>query len=300
MADTAPLVTIGMPVYNAAQDMMAAVEDFLSQTFTDFELVLSDNDSSDDTGALCEALARRDARVRYFRQEKNVGIVENQNTLFRLATGRYFKWASSNDRCDPTFVAKCIDVLERHDDVVLCYPRTLIIDGEDRVLEEFEDNLHLMQDESAERFIRTLALGLNNPFNGVFRRQALLSGMPMGQDFGCDLTMLSKLALDGKIYELPEFLFRRRLDDASWTKLRLEKGDAESEDYLFGRDGTRASQDFQTLKRHYRLIRAVCEARLPWPDKVALFGSVMRRLAWHRNELPREIYTGFARKLGRA
>jgi glycosyltransferase involved in cell wall biosynthesis len=296
-ANAPPLVTIGLPLYNTAKIMEASLQDLLGQTFTDFELVISDNASSDETGSMCQALAERDPRVRYFRQETNVGIVENQNAVFRLARGKYFKWASANDRCDKQLLAECVNVLEQHSDVVLCFPRTRIIDSDDQVVRDCEEDLHLMDGAASSRFVKLLdRMALNNAFNGVFRADILKCALPMAPDLGSDLSMMAALTLYGKFYELPEFLFQRRIDRDSHTAERMRQNDAETDDYLYGSTGGRSMQDFRTLKSFHRLFRAGRRAPLSWREKIHLCGILAHRLFWMRRELPREIYDGLARK----
>ncbi len=299
MTNSTPLVTIGLPLYNTAKIMEDTIQDLLGQTFTDFELVISDNASSDETGQMCQALAERDGRVRYFRQKINVGIVENQNAVFRMARGKYFKWASANDRCDEQLVAKCIEVLEHNPDVVLCFPRTRIIDSQDKVIQDCTEDLHLMDEDAPSRFVKLLErMALNNAFNGVFRSDVLKFVLPMAPDLGSDLSMMAALTLHGKFYELPEFMFRRRIDEDSHTGLREKQKSAENDDYLFGADGNPNVQDFRTLKYFYRLFRGLHLAPLPWRDKVRLSAILMRHIVWARRKLLGEIYHGLARKFG--
>src|SRR5688572_28337892 len=96
----APLVSIGLPVYNGERFLSEALDSLLGQTLADFELIVSDNASTDRTAEICLAYAARDARVRYVRQQTNIGAIRNWNFVARQARGQYFKWASANDFCD--------------------------------------------------------------------------------------------------------------------------------------------------------------------------------------------------------
>ena len=120
----APTVTVGMPAYNAARWIGAAIESILGQSFRDFELIISDNASTDDTLAICQRYASADARIRVVANPQNIGANRNYFAVLRAARGRYFKWASSNDLCAPTFIEKCIAALEREPSAVLAAPRT--------------------------------------------------------------------------------------------------------------------------------------------------------------------------------
>jgi glycosyltransferase involved in cell wall biosynthesis len=97
------LVSIGLPVYNAGQYLEEALDSILAQTFEDFELIISDNGSTDNTEAICWSYARRDQRIRYFRNETNLGAAWNFNRVFELASGKYFKWTARRSICADLF-----------------------------------------------------------------------------------------------------------------------------------------------------------------------------------------------------
>ena len=78
----------------------------------DLELVISDNASDDGTEEICRQFARSDSRVRYHRQPQNIGLVANFNTVLHLARGPYFKWMGDDDWLTPTYVSRCVEVLE--------------------------------------------------------------------------------------------------------------------------------------------------------------------------------------------
>ena len=101
-----PLISVGMPVYNGAAHLAAAIESILAQTCTDFELVISDNGSQDRTAAICTDYARRDKRICFCRQHKNMGVTRNYNFVCRQSSGKYFKWAAANDLCEPTLLER--------------------------------------------------------------------------------------------------------------------------------------------------------------------------------------------------
>src|SRR5260370_42328257 len=108
-----PRVSIGMPGYNGAKYVRRSVQSVLAQDYEDFELLISDNASTDETESICRELAERDGRIRYFRNERNVGASQNFNKVFRLASGTFFKWAAPDDGCHPTMLLRRVAVLER-------------------------------------------------------------------------------------------------------------------------------------------------------------------------------------------
>jgi glycosyltransferase involved in cell wall biosynthesis len=101
-----------MPVFNGGAYLRESLDSILGQSFGDFDLVISDNASTDGTEDICRGYSALDRRIRYIRQPRNLGATANYNTVFGEARGKYFKWASSNDKCCPGFFEKCIRVLE--------------------------------------------------------------------------------------------------------------------------------------------------------------------------------------------
>ena len=116
-----PRVTVGLPVYNGQDHVGRAIESILAQTLEDFELLVSDNRSEDDTWRICLEYANRDSRVRCVRQETNIGANSNFNALFQLSRSEYFKWAGSDDQWHPTFLDRCADALDQNPAASLAY-----------------------------------------------------------------------------------------------------------------------------------------------------------------------------------
>ena len=123
-----PTVSFGVPVYNGEAGIDAALESLRAQTFDDLEIIVSDNASTDGTEEICRSHARLDPRVRYVRNERNVGVARNFNGLFRLASGRYFKWAPHDDVVAPEFLARCVEALEADPAVAIAVPTPRLID----------------------------------------------------------------------------------------------------------------------------------------------------------------------------
>lgn len=211
-----PRVSIGMPVYNGEAFLKEAIDSILAQTFEDFELIISDNASTDGTQEICEAYAAADRRIRYYRNERNIGGARNFNRVFELATGEYFKWAAHDDICAPEFLKRCVDVLEQNPSVVLCYAKIKHVDEHGIVLDENLDEI--IQIDSAEPQVRFHNL-INKSFTKVHRGQQLygvvrastLAITPLlGSYSGSDLVLLARLALLSQFHEIPEYLFFNR------------------------------------------------------------------------------------------
>jgi glycosyltransferase involved in cell wall biosynthesis len=209
-----PLVSIGLPVYNGERYLQEAIDSILAQTCDDFELIISDNGSSDRTEAICRAYAKRDSRIRYVREAQNRGAGWNFDRVFELARGKYFRWACHDDICAPNLLAKCVAILESQAEVVLAYPQTIIIDETGKQLSQYDDNFQLTAFQPAARFKRYLQLVRNghgcHPFFGLIRTDILQKLLPLGSYPSSDLVLLGKLTLYGTFSEISEPLFLKR------------------------------------------------------------------------------------------
>jgi glycosyltransferase involved in cell wall biosynthesis len=209
--NTHPRVSIGMAVFNGGNYIREAIDSILAQTYEDFELIISDNASTDNTEDIVRAYAARDRRVRYYRNEHNVGLAKNYNLVFQLATGEYFKWAAHDDVVAPEFLAKCIEVLDRDHDVVLCQARAKIIDEDGRVIGEDVPTLRTDSPRPRDRFIDVIQVSHScHPQYGVVRARTLALTSLMGNYPASDRVLLARLALFGRFHEIPEGLFFAR------------------------------------------------------------------------------------------
>src|SRR5262249_36899823 len=147
-----PRVSIGMPVYHGEPFLKEALDSILAQTYSDFELIISDNASTDRTQEICTAYAAKDKRIQYSRNDKNLGAAKNYNRVFELSSGEYFKWAAHDDICAPDFLVRCITVLDQDPSVVLCYPREIGIDEQGKFLGNRPYKLDTSLTKPSERF----------------------------------------------------------------------------------------------------------------------------------------------------
>ena len=217
-----PRVTIGIPVYNGENYLAESIESILAQTFTDFELIISDNASTDQTEAICRAFVARDGRVRYSRNEVNVGAAKNYNLLVDLAKGEYFKWQAHDDKCAPTFLARCVEVLDQDPALVLSYTGTADIDAEGNVTRKIPPKPTLSEPHASKRFYECVCVP--HPQTSVFgliRTAVLRQTRLIGNYSSSDRTLLGELSLRGPFYELPDYLFfKRHHPQAHWKVYR--------------------------------------------------------------------------------
>lgn len=210
-----PRVSIGLPVYNGEKYLRKALESILAQTFKNFELIISDNASTDRTKGICQEYADKDQRIRYYRQNQNFGAARNFNLVFELSTGEYFKWAAHDDVCAPKYLQRCVNVLDREPSVVLCYPRISYIDEDGRPLTSGEGNLSVRGAKPSDRVRQLVSheLRSNDVFWSIFglmRASALRATSLIGRFNASDQVLLMNLALLGQFYQIQEKLFYRR------------------------------------------------------------------------------------------
>lgn len=280
-----PRVTIGMPVYNGEKTIASAIESSLAQTFEDFELVVCDNASSDGTVGIVDRYIAKDRRVRLLRNRTNVGANRNYSAVAREARGEYFKWASANDWCAPTFLEKCVAVLDTHPEVVLAYPKTRLHKGSLMESEDYEDGLDLHSDSRSTRLSQVIFhLRLNNVMNGLIRVSALRQTDLIPDHFSADVILIGHLALLGKFVEIPEYLFYRRMDSESATRLRPTE---EATAHFYPNRSAKVL--FQNWRIHVGWFRVTLKARIPPADKVLIAARLMRNLYWGWRDLASDI-----------
>jgi glycosyltransferase involved in cell wall biosynthesis len=205
-----PLLSIGLPVYNGERFLPQAIQSVLDQSFTDYELLILDNASTDRTPEIAKEHAARDRRIRYHRNARNVGAARNFNLAFELTSGRYFKWAAHDDVLDPSFLERCIAALELDPGAVLACTKATIVDEHGKPLFDYDPALAMSASDGAVRLEALLAEHKCFQIFGVIRRNALERTRLIGLHAHGDGVLLAHLALLGRFVEVPEFLFRAR------------------------------------------------------------------------------------------
>jgi len=207
-----PKVSIGLPVYNGEPHLRHAIESLLSQDYANFELIISDNASTDGTFDLCRTFAERDNRIRLYRNDTNIGAAANFNRVFELAGGPYFSWAAHDDLVHPTYVSKCVRVLEENPDIMLCSADITFIDERGAIIDYPGQycRLHTRGMGLRQRVkCLTSAVGWFSLY-GIFRASALRKTRLITPDYGCDVLLLLELLFQGQTNVLPEHLFTFR------------------------------------------------------------------------------------------
>ncbi|MCW5632268.1 MAG: glycosyltransferase family 2 protein [Rubrivivax sp.] len=272
-------------MFNGEAFIGQALESLLGQTFGDFELLVADNASTDGTAAVVEAIAARDSRVRLIRHTENIGAPRNWNCLVDRARGVYFKWASASDICTKDALASHVQVLDTEPDVVLCYGRTRLVDGNGRALHVYEGDRDFSMAMPSERFERVcLDMQLNNPMSGLVRT-AVLRRTGLDRLYpGGDMVLTAELALYGCIRLLPEVSLVRRQSADTFTSMRTPLEIQRMYD-------PGAQRPLRTL--HWRLhadrMLSVWRAPIPLAQKWRACGVAARLMRHDRRRLWAEV-----------
>ena len=212
-------VSIGMPAYNRASTIARAIESVLDQTFADFELVISDNASTDDTEAICRPYAAADPRIRYTRHRGPIGGFPNFRFVLDAARAPYFMWLPPDDYARPRLLERAVAVLDAHPDVACCVPQ----------IEFLDDHGRRWPAEGTFALVGTLSENLwrylwdprdNSRFYGLYRREALRRVLPASGYHAFDWTVAVGTLMTGKHWELDEVLLVREASDPTrYTKM---------------------------------------------------------------------------------
>ena len=241
-ATSSPRLSIGIPVYNGDRFLPQALDCLLSQTFGDFEIIVSDNASTDRTREVCLDFAQRDGRIRYSRNARNLGSVENFNRVFELSTAPLFKWAAHDDLHHGNYLESCIRLLDENPDAVLAHSDAAFIDENGELfpfvpemgsymdpktgIQERADSVEIGDRAAAvERFWQVLSEARwGTHMFGVIHRQALMRTRLHANFYSSDRTLLAELALLGRFRSTPERLFFKRLHPSvSWALNQQER-----------------------------------------------------------------------------
>jgi glycosyltransferase involved in cell wall biosynthesis len=113
-----PKLAIGLVVYNGEKYLSKALNSLLNQTFEDFQIIISDNASTDKTSTLCQEISKKDNRIKYIRHQKNMGATKNFIFTLQKAETEYFMWAAADDYWEPQFIEKNFEILETNKKII--------------------------------------------------------------------------------------------------------------------------------------------------------------------------------------
>lgn len=275
-----PKVGIGIPVYNGERFLADSIHAVEAQTFSDYEVIISDNGSTDATEQICQDYARRDDRVRYVRFTENQGASRNFNRVFELSRARYFKWLADDDLIAPTFIERGVRVLDGEPDVAMVYSNTHCIDSTGRVIGSYDRLLTGVGsgEPPAEQFRRLLAeyegnggASANVYAFGLFRSSALRRTSLVGNHILADLNLTAHVALLGRFVCLPEYLqsLRTHPGSSSWF-VGAQWDNATMQEFFDPNVRTPVQRALALRRHHLEYPRAVLRSDLPWREKLGL------------------------------
>jgi glycosyltransferase involved in cell wall biosynthesis len=207
---TVPRVSIGLPVYNGEKYLAESLDALLGQTYENFELIISDNASTDDTAGICHRYMKQDSRIRYICQPRNIGATPNHNFVVEQARGELIKWAAADDLYARNLLECCVDALDEYPHVVLAHSWTALIDDASAVTQKIEYPLATASMRAPERFRSMLNGKSGDDFYGLVRAKVLCRAVPQGSFHHSDHTLVTEIALHGPFYQNPDWLFFRR------------------------------------------------------------------------------------------
>jgi len=260
-----------MPVYNEARFLPGALDALLAQDFSDFELIISDNGSADATPEICRDYASRDPRIRYHRNEVNLGAVANFRRAFELSCGEYFMWANGHALWAPDFISSCLEVLKQDPSLALCYTETTWIDTEGRVLGPGCPRLDTRGCPPLARFnlvIWMFSFIYGDPVYGLTRSSALRQLGRHKVNSGWDVLLVAKLALLGAFAQIPRPLMSYRVRRNTETPNECRRRTLEALD-----PGAR-SPFVLYARTLVELFRTVVWAPVNYVSKILLAGSL--------------------------
>jgi glycosyltransferase involved in cell wall biosynthesis len=205
-----PRLSIGLPVFNGEGYLAESIEALLGQSYEDFELIISDNASTDSTPGICHHYEKRDSRIRYVRQPLNIGLVPNHNFVVGQARGELFKWASHDDLYARDLLKRCIDVLDDYPQAVLAQSWSAIIDSSGTATKLIKYPSATASSRAPERFRSMLFDGKGDYTYAVMRTNVLRRTSLHASYHFADRTLITELALHGPFYQVADWLYFRR------------------------------------------------------------------------------------------
>lgn len=215
------LVSVGLPTYNRAKYLPQALDLLRAQTYRDIEIVVSDNCSTDDTPKICSEYAKKDPRIRYVRQQENIGQQLNFRFVINEARGEYFMLAGDDDWWDPALVATLKSVLDHNPEygAAMCSFENVYEDGTQGSAARFIGESDVTPLDSYELFHRTLLPGRKVYFfiYGLFRSEVIRKFMqrPFPRCVRFDHVVMAEIALSTRFYSIPDVLFKKTIYHAS-------------------------------------------------------------------------------------
>lgn len=258
-----PLVTVGMPVYNEEKYIGETLESIINQDYENLEILISDNYSNDKTSIICKEYAKKDKRINYYWQSKNIGATANHYYVIRKARGKYFMWAAGHDKWSTNLVSQCVSHLENFQTATIAFGTPIWIGKDGKSFNKFSGWYDSHGLNPVTRFFITF-WGSMNPILGIVRRKDI----PNIKNYnytGADLVFLAELALKGEFIHVVESIFYRRQIRAMENHDERMKRYKSEETKIANTYFTRL---FPLAKLPFQLLRVVTQAKISILEKV--------------------------------
>ncbi len=291
-------VSVCIPTYNHAHFLIDAIESVLAQTFTDIELIVVDNCSTDNTKEVVDKIISVDRRVKYFCNEANIGPVKNLNRSLAYAHGEYVKILCADDMLEPTCLEKEVNVLDHHPRVVLVTSARLLVAKDLRTTGtlSYSDTFEIV--DGFRAINRCLQHGnlIGEPSAVLFRRKLAGRGFEERYRQTIDLEMWFYLLEQGALASIPEALCKFRQHAEQWTKTNVRSLDF-SDEFLLLKDYL--GKSYVTLHYFEKMIAKFNRANHIWHWGSDLsFGDKMARIAKNFNPIL-FVFMLFLKKINR-
>ncbi len=292
---TEPKVVIGLPVFNGQKYVRTAIESHLAQSFDDFELVISDNGSTDTTPQICAEYASKDKRIKYLRSNENRGILWNHRRVFEAIRNpnQYFRWAGADDVMEPTLLQGMVAVLDTRPEVEGVVPDTKNIDDQGEIIGSMARSLDLQSPDVFERAHDVLMANYQHVIAYGLLRASTLQRMRTGPDYvGWDPIFLWELALRGQLVHLNGPLLLRRFHAGSISRVKTVK-----EMRKWVEPNAKAGMSFPHWTWAYERMMALMSCPMTVRDRLRIGAFLMRATLWERRSLARDVTQAARRTL---
>jgi hypothetical protein len=265
-----PLVSLGVPVYNGEPHLRETLDSIVAQDYRPLEVVISDNASTDATPTICREYADRYPWLRYHRNDANIGAWRNFNQLPDMARGSCFMWVGAHDLLHPTYVRRCVEILESDLGVVAAYSRGRLVDAEGTLQEQRLDEIDTRGLSTLARYLKVIWQTVScTAVHAVIRTDVLRRTGRFRLDvWGADHLLLAELSLEGPCGQVAETLFTLRDPRGAQTP------DVHHRRVAMSMDPTQADRLVQTpvgelwRKTCIAHLEAVARSRLPFAQRL--------------------------------
>ena len=288
-------VIIGLPVYNGQKYLRAAIESHLSQSFGDFDLVISDNGSTDATPEICADYASKDKRIKYLRSDENRGILWNHRRVLDAieSSNQYFRWAGADDIMGPGLLDAMVEVLNARPEVEAVMPDTKNIDDRGEIIGSMARVLDLQSSDAFERAHDVLVANYQHVIAYGLHRVSTLRLMRTRPDYpGWDAVFAWELALRGQMAQPAGPVLFRRFHAGSISHVKTAK-----EMRKWVEPTSKAGMSFPHWKWAYERARALFACPLSTRDRLRIGTFLARATLWQRVSLVRDVTQAARRTL---